>query len=356
MLSISHSFGRLLPRSASRSHPSWTSFNRLFHPHALLSSPPTASQSSSFPPFSPSNKLNVVCLLYPGGDVGASNPSILGCVENGLGLPHWLSQSPYASSVSLHVTSSLADVDALLPSAHVAISQPFFPLYLTRARLARAPHLLYSLTAGVGSDHIDLQAAVQRRLTVAEVSGSNVVSVAEQVVLTVLLLVKGWMEGHRQVGAGEWDVAKVVDRAWDLQGKAVGTVGCGRIGMRVLQRLKAFDVALHYTDKFRQPREVEEQLGVTWHPTVEALAKAVDVLTVNCPLHSETEGLIDRHMLSVMRPNSFLVNTARAKIVDRDAVVDALKAGQLAGYGGRHCAYPSRPCTRPSASQHCAAA
>lgn len=280
--------------------------------------------------------------------MGASNPAILGCAEQGLGLPQWLSSSPWSSSVALTVTSSVEVMESLLPSAHVVISQPFYPFYLTKGRLARAPQLKWALTAGVGSDHVDLEAAVQRQLTVAEVSGSNVVSVAEQVVLTVLLLVRGWLEGHRQVAAGEWDIAKVADRAWDLQGKAVGTVGCGRIGLRVLQRLKAFDVSLHYSDKVRQPAEVERALGLQWHDSVEGLVKAVDVLTVNCPLHRETEGLLDRRLLALMKPHAFLVNTARAKIVDRDAVVDAIKEGHLAGYGGSRATPPhahSTECT-----------
>ena len=277
----------------------------------------------------------ILCLLYPGGESGRRNPDILGCEENGLGLPGFLSSSPALSdSCSLVVTSSYAVFDRELPTAAIVISQPFYPAYLTRRRLESARCLQLCITAGVGSDHVDLQAAMERRLTVAEVTGSNVVSVAEHVLLTVLALLRNYNEGHRQAEAGEWDVARVADRAWDLQGKDVGTLGAGRIGIRVLQRLQPFDVRLHYHDKIRQPPEVEAALSLRYHPTLASLLSAVDVLTINCPLHPETEGLVGSAAIACMKRGSFIVNTARAKIVDRDAVVHALQSGRLLGYGG----------------------
>ena len=114
----------------------------------------------------------------------------------------------------------------------------------------------------------------------------------------------------------------------------VGTVAAGRIGSAVLRRLKPFEVGLHYTDRHRLPAEVEQELGVTFHPTVESMVEVCDVVTINAPLHPETENLFDAEMLARMKRGAYLINTARGKICDRDAVAAACASGQLAGYAG----------------------
>ena len=114
----------------------------------------------------------------------------------------------------------------------------------------------------------------------------------------------------------------------------VGTVAAGRIGLAVLRRLKPFDVKLHYTYRHRLPENVEKELGVTSHPNVEAMVRVCDVVTINAPLHPETEHLFNDALISKMKRGAYLVNTARGRICDRDAVVRALESGQLAGYAG----------------------
>src|SRR6267142_6967881 len=114
----------------------------------------------------------------------------------------------------------------------------------------------------------------------------------------------------------------------------VGTVAAGRIGLAVLKRLKPFDVKLHYTDRHRLPENVEKELNLTYHPHVESMVRVCDVVTINAPLHPETEHLFNDALIGKMKRGAYLVNTARGKICDRDAVVRALKSGQLAGYAG----------------------
>jgi formate dehydrogenase len=114
----------------------------------------------------------------------------------------------------------------------------------------------------------------------------------------------------------------------------VGTVAAGRIGLAVLRRMKPFDVKLHYTDRHRLPESIEQELGVTFHPNVESMVRVCDVVTINCPLHPETEGMFDDALIAKMKRGAYIVNTARAKICDRDAIVRALKSGQIAGYAG----------------------
>ena len=221
-----------------------------------------------------------------------------------------------------------------LPDAEVVISQPFWPAYLTAERIAKAPKLKLALTAGIGSDHVDLQAAIDRGITVTEVTYSNSISVSEHVVMVILTLVRNYLPAHQWVLDGGWNIADCVSRSYDLEGMQVGTVAAGRIGSAVLRRLKPFEVGLHYTDKHRLPTEVEEELGVTYHPDVESLVRVCDVVTINAPLHPETEHLFNDELISKMKRGAYIVNTARGKICDRDAIARACESGQLAGYAG----------------------
>jgi formate dehydrogenase len=279
-------------------------------------------------------KEKILCALYEGGEAGRKNKNIFGCVENGLDLQDFLKKSGHEFVVTSDKDGHNSVFEKNLHDATVVISQPFWPAYLTKERIAKAPHLKMAITAGVGSDHVDLEAASKAGITVIEVTGCNVVSVAEHVVMQILALVRNYIPAYHQVKNGEWNIAAIADKAWDLEGKHVGTVAAGRIGYRVLQRLKPFDVHLHYTDKFRLPAEKEKELNVTWHPTVESLVKVCDVVTINCPLHPETERLFNHKLLSSMKKGSYIVNTARGKIVDTDALVQAVESGHIEGYAG----------------------
>ena len=259
---------------------------------------------------------------------------LLGSVSGELGLRKFLEERGHTLVVTSNKDGTGSTFDAELPEAEVVISQPFWPAYLTAERMANAPNLKLAVTAGIGSDHVDLQAAIDRGVTVAEVTYCNSISVAEHVVMLILVLVRSYLPAHRWAIDGGWNIADCVSRSYDLEGMQVGTVGAGRIGSAVLRRLKPFDVRLHYTDRHRLPEEVERELGVTYHPTVESLVAACDVVTINAPLHPETEHLFDATLIGRMKRGAYLVNTARGKICDRDAVARACESGQLAGYAG----------------------
>ncbi len=259
---------------------------------------------------------------------------LLGCVSGELGLRPFLEGAGH----SLVVTSDKDGPDSVfereLADADVVISQPFWPAYMTAERFAKAPNLKLVITAGIGSDHTDLQAAIERGVTVAEVTYSNSISVSEHVVMMILSLVRNYIPSYQWVVKGGWNIADCVSRSYDLEGMQVGTVAAGRIGSAVLRRLKPFEVGLHYTDRHRLPSDVEADLGVTFHPDVESLLSVCDVVTINAPLHPETENLFDDEMIGKMKRGAYLVNTARGKICNRDAVARALESGQLAGYAG----------------------
>jgi formate dehydrogenase len=259
---------------------------------------------------------------------------LLGSVSGELGLRKFLEERGH----TLVVTSDKDGPDSVfereLPDAEIVISQPFWPAYLTAERIAKAPQLKLALTAGIGSDHVDLQAAIDGGLTVAEVTYSNSISVAEHVVMMILALVRNYIPSHQWVLDGGWNIADCAARSYDLEGMQVGTVAAGRIGTAVLRRLKPFEVGLHYTDRHRLPAEVEQELGLTFHEDAESMVGVCDVVTINAPLHPETENMFDAEMLAKMKRGAYLINTARGKICDRDAVAEACESGQLAGYAG----------------------
>merc|ERR1712151_1231840 len=156
------------------------------------------------------------------------------------------------------------------------ISQPFYPAYMTRARLERAKNLKMALTAGIGSDHVDLSAAMDHNVDVAEVTFCNSISVSEHVVMQILAMVRNYIPSYEIIMKGGWNIADCVSRSYDIEGMHVGSVASGRIGLAVLRRMKPFDVHLHYTDRHRLPKDVEEELGATFHEDVDSLIKVCD--------------------------------------------------------------------------------
>jgi formate dehydrogenase len=259
---------------------------------------------------------------------------LLGSVSGELGLRRFLEERGHRFTVTSDKDGPDSVFEQELPEAEIVISQPFWPAYLTAERIAKAPNLKLAVTAGIGSDHVDLQAAIDNEVTVAEVTYCNSISVAEHVVMLILALVRNYLPAHQIVLDGGWNIADAVSRSYDLEGMQVGIVGAGRIGSAVLRRLKPFEVGLHYTDRHRLPAEVEEELGVTFHESPESLVSACEVVSINAPLHPETEHLFDEEMIGRMKRGAYLVNTARGKICDRDAVARACESGQLAGYAG----------------------
>ena len=260
--------------------------------------------------------------------------SLLGSVSGELGLRSYLEGLGHELVVTSDKDGDNSVLDQHLADAEIVISQPFWPAYLTGERIARAPKLKLALTAGIGSDHVDLDAAIERGITVAEVTFCNSISVAEHVVMMILSQVRNYLPSYKWVIDGGWNIADCVQRSYDLEGMHVGTIASGRIGLAVLRRLAPFDVHLHYTDKHRLPAEVEAELNLTYHPTVQDMVPELDVVTINAPLHPETRGLFNDELIATMKRGAYLINTARALICDRDAIVRALESGQLAGYAG----------------------
>jgi formate dehydrogenase len=278
---------------------------------------------------------------YPGGQTVPTPKAIdftpgelLGSVSGELGLRKYLEGLGHTFIVTSDKEGADSVFERELPDAEIVISQPFWPAYLTPERIEKAKNLKLAITAGIGSDHVNLEAAIKRGITVAEVTYSNSISVSEHAVMMILSLVRNYLPSYEWVLKGGWNIADCVERSYDLEGMHVGTVGAGRIGLAVLKRLRPFDVKLHYSEQQRLPETVEKGLGLTYHPSVEDMVKVCDVVTINAPLHPSTLDLFNDELIGMMKRGAYLVNTARGLICNQEAVVRALKSGQIAGYAG----------------------
>jgi len=278
---------------------------------------------------------------YPDG-MTLPNPSaidftpgeLLGCVSGELGLRKFLEDNGHTLVVTSDKDGDNCNADKELVDADIVISQPFWPYYLTRERIEKAKNLKMAITAGIGSDHVDLQAAMDNNVDVVEVTYCNSISVSEHQVMMILTLVRDYHNQYAIVKSGGWNIADAVKRSYDVEGMHVGTVAAGRIGLSVLRKMKPFDVNLHYFDRHRLPKSIESELNLTFHDSVESMVAVCDVVTINCPLHPETEDLFNEELIGKMKKGAYLVNTARGKICNRDAVANALESGQLSGYAG----------------------
>lgn len=294
------------------------------------------------------SKGKVLLVLYKGGEHAKQESKLLGSLENELGIRKFVEDNGYELVSTDHKDpEGSSQVDKELADAEIVITTPFFPAYITRERIAKAPKLKLCITAGVGSDHIDLNAANERKISVIEVTGSNVQSVAEHVIMTMLVLVRNFTAAHQQAIDGSWDIAGIAKDSYDMEGKVFSTIGAGRIGYRVLERLIAFNPKklLYYdyqelpkdaVDRLKQVSKIfnDNDLEIERVVNLEEMVAASDVVTVNCPLHEKSKGLVNKQLLSHFKDGAWLVNTARGAICVAEDVAEAVENGKLRGYGG----------------------
>ncbi|KDE95561.1 formate dehydrogenase [Staphylococcus sp. TE8] len=265
-----------------------------------------------------------IVALFPETEEGLDNQLLN--TDKAIGLRDFLKDSDHELVI---LKNGEDDLDKHLSDMDIVISAPFYPAYMTKERIEKAPNLKLAITAGVGSDHVDLDAASKNDVGVVEVTGSNTVSVAEHAVMDLLIVLRNFMEGHRQSVEGEWDLSKVGNQARELQNKTIGIFGFGRIGQLVAERLKPFNVTIQHYDPINQ-KDNENSRFVEF----EELVKTSDAITIHAPLTPSTDNLFNEDVLNKMKKGSYLVNTARGKIVNTQALVNAVNSGQIQGYAG----------------------
>jgi lactate dehydrogenase-like 2-hydroxyacid dehydrogenase len=187
-------------------------------------------------------------------------------------------------------------------------------------------------TVSVGHEHIDLKAATMHGITVTNTPDVLTDATADIALLLMLGAARGAHWGDRMVRENRWPQPSIV-KPWghDFSGQRLGIVGMGRIGAAVGQRAKAFNMALHYHN--RRPSPEADTLGATFHANLDDMLPHCDFLSINCPMTSETKGLVNARVLSLLPKGAIVVNTARGGIVVDDDLIAALKSGHIAAAG-----------------------
>ena len=203
------------------------------------------------------------------------------------------------------------------------------------AVLAHAgPNLRLIANFGTGVDHVDLQTARSRGITVTNTPDVLTEDTADMTMALILSVSRRLAEGERLIRTGEWGgwgpTLMLGHRIW---GKRLGIVGMGRIGRALARRAKGFGLSVHYHNRRRVHPDIEEELDATYWESLDQMLAHVDVISVNCPHTPATYHLLSARRLKLMQPHAILVNTARGEIVDEPALTRMLADGEIAGAG-----------------------
>ncbi|MCY4314301.1 MAG: D-2-hydroxyacid dehydrogenase [Gammaproteobacteria bacterium] len=214
-----------------------------------------------------------------------------------------------------------------IQGAHIVITNK---VVLDRAGIESARNLALVLIAATGTDNVDLDACRDRNVTVCNVRGYSAPAVVQHTVGLMLNLLTQQYRYIRDVRKGAWsktDVFCLLDhRIVEAKGKVLGIIGCGTLGKQVASVARALGMEVIIAGR-KGMVPAHERVGF------EEFLKQSDVISIHCPLMPDTHHLIGSHELSLMKPQAFLINTARGAIIDSHALADALRSGQVAGAG-----------------------
>ncbi len=199
------------------------------------------------------------------------------------------------------------------------------------AELAVAPNMMVAARLGVGFDAVEVPALNKRGVFLMTTGIANSVSVAEHAMYMLLASARLTKKYDRFVREGGWD-QRLADLPADLSGKSILVVGMGRIGSRTVKRCVAFEMDVSVLDPNVPEAEIKKA-GATKVTDLKAILPKVDFVSVHCPKVPETINMFNKETLGLMKPDAFLVNTARGGIINEDALYDALKSGKLRGAG-----------------------
>lgn len=246
---------------------------------------------------------------------------------------------------TFEANATVVDVDGTDRAALMAVLRDAEALvvrsetYVDADVLAAGPQLRVVARAGVGVDNIDLAAATRAGVVVLNAPGANAVSAAEHTVALLLGVTRQIPLADASTRAGRWERKKM--RPIDLKGRTVGVVGLGRVGSRVAQRLRAFEMKILAYDPYISPQRFTE-LGAA-PVDYQTLLASSDVVTFHVPNNAETAHMLNAETIALLKPNAIVINAARGEVVDQDALAAALRDGRIAGAGVD--VFPHEPCT-----------
>ena len=207
---------------------------------------------------------------------------------------------------------------------------------IDRGLLSQAgPQLKLIANFGTGVDNIDLDTALARGITVTNTPGVLTEDTADMTMALILAVPRRLAEGARFLKDGGdwpgWSPTWMLGRR--IHGKKLGIIGMGRIGRAVARRAKAFGIEVNYHNRRRVPAEVEAELGATFCESLDQMLANVDIVSVNCPHTPATYHLLSARRLKLLKPDAYIVNTARGEVIDENALARMIEAGEIAGAG-----------------------
>jgi glyoxylate reductase len=229
---------------------------------------------------------------------------------------------------------SAADLAAAVKTADVLV--PTVTDRIDADLLAQAGERLKLIANfGNGVDNIDVPAAVKRGITVTNTPGVLTEDTADMTMALILAVPRRLAEGATVLtGEREWSgwspTWMLGHRIW---GKRLGIVGMGRIGQAVARRARAFGLQIHYHNRRRVPAQVEEELDATYWESLDQMLARMDIISVNCPHTPATFHLLSARRLKLIKPEAYIVNTARGEVIDENALIRLIEAGEIAGAG-----------------------
>ena len=198
---------------------------------------------------------------------------------------------------------------------------------------------------GNGFDHIDVATALSRGITVTNTPGVLTEDTADMTMALILAVPRRLVEGAAILSSDKPSADKASsDKAWSgwsptwmlghrIWGKRLGIIGMGRIGQAVARRARAFGLQIHYHNRRRVATRIEEELGATYWESLDQMLARMDIISVNCPHTPATYHLLSARRLKLVRPEAYIVNTARGEVIDENALVRLIGAGEIAGAG-----------------------
>jgi glyoxylate reductase len=224
------------------------------------------------------------------------------------------------------LSAAMAQCDVLVPTVTDRIDAELIA--------AAPPRLKLIANYGAGVNHIDLAAAKAKGIMVTNTPGVFTDDTADLTMALILSVPRRLGEGEKLMRSGNWDGWRPSGMLGHrIGGKTIGIIGFGRIGEAVAARSRAFGMNVIYTKRKRLPHSVEDMLGVTFEPELERLIARSDIISLHCPLTSETHQLMNAQRIAMMKPSAYLINTSRGELVDEAALIAALKSDKIAGAG-----------------------
>ncbi|MEM7211290.1 MAG: D-glycerate dehydrogenase [Pseudomonadota bacterium] len=228
---------------------------------------------------------------------------------------------------------SKADLRTAMQGADVLV--PTLGDTIDQTLLANAgPDLKLIANYGAGVDNIDVETARSRGIQVSNTPGVLTEDTADMTMALILSVPRRLSEGISLMQSGEWQgwspTAIMGHRIW---GKRLGVLGMGRIGQAVARRARAFGLQIHYHNRRRLHQDIEAETEATYWESLDQMLTRVDIVSVNCPHTPATFHLLSARRLKLMKPSAYLVNTARGEVIDENAMIRMLEAGEIAGAG-----------------------